>query len=329
MKRKVTQSGWVSFDCPCCMDNGETRPDSKQRGGVHCDMDGSIVYHCFNCGFKTGFKGDTGILPNKMKYLLSKLGVPSLDIDRMQFQIAKEFRERANTPNAPTTVIFKMPTFNEVSLPQGAKPISYWAAQSNPSNAFVSAIDYLYDRGQEIFNGYEYYWTPHMRDRIIIPYWWKDTIVGWSARHVGPPTKTIRKYMKDVQPDFIFNYEAALRPGRKFVLVVEGEFDAIALDAVSPLGRKLSAVQANMLKRTGKQIVMLGDREIKEVSLVDFAADNNFAASFPMWDTNIKDAADATKRYGRLLALKTVIDNIKTDPDEIRFRKKTIRSFQE
>ena len=43
--RKKTPSGWISFNAPCCVHNGETA-DKKKRGGIMASADGTISYHC-------------------------------------------------------------------------------------------------------------------------------------------------------------------------------------------------------------------------------------------------------------------------------------------
>ena len=39
--RKKTPSGWISFNAPCCVHNGETA-DKKKRGGIMASADGTI-----------------------------------------------------------------------------------------------------------------------------------------------------------------------------------------------------------------------------------------------------------------------------------------------
>ena len=47
-KRKMTPSGWESFNAVCCHHRGEAM-DKRKRGGIRFDKDG-VSYHCFNCG---------------------------------------------------------------------------------------------------------------------------------------------------------------------------------------------------------------------------------------------------------------------------------------
>ena len=42
-KRKKTPSGWTTINCPMCTTNGQSRPDTRSRGGFRF-VDG-MVYH--------------------------------------------------------------------------------------------------------------------------------------------------------------------------------------------------------------------------------------------------------------------------------------------
>ena len=49
--KKASPGGWMSLNCPMCTAMGETRPDTRNRGGFNITADSSIVFNCFNCGF--------------------------------------------------------------------------------------------------------------------------------------------------------------------------------------------------------------------------------------------------------------------------------------
>jgi hypothetical protein len=49
---KVSPKGWITYNAPCCHHRGN-KPDTRGRGGLMIDTDGSWAAHCFNCGFKT------------------------------------------------------------------------------------------------------------------------------------------------------------------------------------------------------------------------------------------------------------------------------------
>jgi hypothetical protein len=56
-KKKVTSKGWIWFNAPCCSHRGH-KPDHRQRGNLWLGTDGTVGYHCFNCGYKWRFGGD-------------------------------------------------------------------------------------------------------------------------------------------------------------------------------------------------------------------------------------------------------------------------------
>ena len=41
--RKKTPSGWIAFNAPCCIHNGETQ-DKKKRGGLMTSADGTVSF---------------------------------------------------------------------------------------------------------------------------------------------------------------------------------------------------------------------------------------------------------------------------------------------
>ena len=40
-KRKKTPSGWTTINCPMCTTNGQSRPDTRSRGGFRF-VDGMV-----------------------------------------------------------------------------------------------------------------------------------------------------------------------------------------------------------------------------------------------------------------------------------------------
>ena len=80
-KRKVTPSGWTSFNAPCCHHNGTTS-DTRQRGGLITNPDGGISFHCFNCGFKSSWQPGRN-LSYKMRKLLQWMNAPDDVINKL------------------------------------------------------------------------------------------------------------------------------------------------------------------------------------------------------------------------------------------------------
>jgi hypothetical protein len=87
------------------------------------------------------------------------------------------------------------------------------------------------------------------------------------------------------------------------------------------LGDHLSLDQCQWLNNTGKKIIVLPDREKEGGALVDIALRENWFVSFPPWDTDVKDAADASKKYGKLYTLWSVLDSRTNNKLNINIRR--------
>ena len=83
-RRKKTPSGWISFNAPCCQHQGES-PDTRQRGGIIYPGDGSVNYHCFNCGFKANYTPGR-YLNNRFRKLLTWINVSTSIISKLAMQ---------------------------------------------------------------------------------------------------------------------------------------------------------------------------------------------------------------------------------------------------
>ena len=81
VKKKTTPSGWTSFNAPCCHHNGES-VDTRGRGGLTANPDGSVSFHCFNCNFKASYQPGRH-LTFKFRKLLKWLGADDTDIKRL------------------------------------------------------------------------------------------------------------------------------------------------------------------------------------------------------------------------------------------------------
>ena len=77
-----------------------------------------------------------------------------------------------------------------------------------------------------------------------------------------------------------------------------------------------------MLNIPQKVVIVCPDRDKSGSNLIDVALENNWMVSFPEWENNIKDCADAVKHYGRLYTLKSVIDSAINNKAKIQVYKK-------
>ena len=314
-KKRVSPGGWMSLNCPMCVTMGESRPDKRKRGGFNFTADSSIMYHCFNCGYKTGWKPG-GILGKKFVSLLTGLGIEDSIVNKLKIESIQE-RSKEVVYEAPKQLRLD---WEEVTLPDGAKKIS---ADTDPD-----VLSYLQSRGRSIFENWDYYWTPDtymdLNKRIIVPCFFKDKIVGWVSRHVKPNKTSKPKYYVKVQQNYLFNLDQLYEKDRKYVILVEGPFDAIGVDGVGLLGSSINRTQVEFLNTFDKKIILVPDRDTAGKRLVATAIANKWAVSFPEWDDDIHDVADAVNRYGRLFALKSIIDSMEENPTKINVLKRRV-----
>src|SRR5690606_23346957 len=126
---------------------------------------------------------------------------------------------------------------NTVGLPEGAKSFSWWAEHQPNNKNFNDVMRYLIQRDPKLLDKYEYYFSdePNRQDKpapayrsVIVPFYYQGQIVGWSARKID---KAKQRYMSDTPVNYLFNADI-LSKKRKFILLVEGVFDAINLNCI-------------------------------------------------------------------------------------------------
>ena len=89
--------------------------------------------------------------------------------------------------------------------------------------------------------------------RVIIPFYWKGDVVGYTGRLFERAEKI--KYVTEVQPGYVFNMDAQTWD-RKFVIVTEGPFDAITISGVSILGSEINDIQRELIEGLNRKIIV-------------------------------------------------------------------------
>ena len=300
-KRKTTPSGWTSFNAPCCVHNGDS-PDTRQRGGLISNGDDGISYHCFNCGFKASWVPGRQ-LSFKMRKFLEWLGVPDNTITKLALQCLQI------SEVGESNVTVQLPTFETKQLPKDSVLID--------ENTPVEIIQYLLSRNLYL-EDYNFYWSPNLKDRLIIPFYYKKQIVGYTARKIkeGNP-----KYLSDQQPGYVFNLDAQDWT-RKYTIVVEGPFDAIGVEGCALLGSEIKDQQAMLLNTLNSTKIVVPDRDAAGLKLVEQAIELGWSVSMPNWHQDINDVNDAVNKYGKLYTLYSIINSAESSGLKIRLRSK-------
>ena len=180
-------------------------------------------------------------------------------------------------------------------------------------------LEYIMERKMTL-NDYEFYWSPEVgfRDRLIIPFYYREKIVGYTAR------KTVEskvKYLSEQQPGYVFNIDEQ-NDDRKYVVAVEGPIDAIAIDGVALLGSEVKEQQTALLNSLGKHVIVVPDRDEAGQKLVHDSIEAGWSVSMPEWSQDIKDVNDAVRKYGRLYTLYTIVKNAEESQLKIKLRMK-------
>ena len=312
-RAKSSPSGWTSFNAPCCQHRGHS-PDTRKRAGVR--FDSGIVYNCFNCKFSTGWQPGAPV-GEKMKTLLRWMGASEDIIKEIVFEALKTEGEEYQTKPQEVQI-----QFTNKELPEGALPLIEWLdakLTTEEEEQLAEVVNYIVDRGYDPISDH-FYWspTPGYVDRVIVPFRWEGRIVGNTARKIreGRP-----KYLSDQHPQFVFNFDKQLEE-QKYILVCEGPFDALAVDGVALLTNEISDQQSRIIDSLGAKVIVIPDQDKAGVVLFDRAAELDWAVAMPNWDDDIKDCADAVKRYGKLFVIVDAIMTAQQGAIKINMAKK-------
>ena len=108
------------------------------------------------------------------------------------------------------------------------------------------------------------------------------------------------------------------------VIVVEGVFDALAINGMAVLHAEINDAQARLIRSLGRDVVVVPDQDEAGMRLVDRAVELGWSVSMPEWPAKVKDVNDAVIRWGRLATLLTIMQARETSKIKIELRKKQL-----
>lgn len=327
-KRKTnSSSGWISFNAPCCSHNGEST-DTRGRGGLVMNPDGGVSYHCFNCNFKASYVPGRH-LTYKFRKLLGWLGADEGTVKRLVID-AIRIRELVSPEQIVEVVEQEEIQFKARPLPEEAQSfhaLSNFYTLNDDKDVpadFHNAVLYTATRRVDL-SRYEFYWTPEtqysLNKRVIIPFTWRNEIIGYSSRAVDDTVKP--KYHSSYEPNYVFNVDRQIKDA-KFVIVVEGPFDAMAVDGVAILSNECSETQADIIDSLGREVIVVPDSDKSGAKLIDQAVEYGWTVSFPVWMETHKDVASAVENYGKLFVVKTILASKQSNKLKIELHKRKL-----
>ena len=268
-----------------------------------------------NCNYKTGYEPGKKLY-HKTRNLLRWMGTSENEINRLVLEAMRERDMATFVEREPKT--HEEINFKERPLPPEALSFEQWMEwhelkeDTNYPEGLVNAVEYAADRLGDLSKMPDLYYTldrklPAMNKRVIIPFTWKDKIVGYTARAVNEHIKP--KYYMEVDSDYVFGTDRLVKDS-EFVLVFEGPMDALLMNGLAVLSNSISAEQADIIEDLGKQVIVVPDLSSTGIPLINAAKDYGWSVSFPEWEEDVKDAGEAVQRYGKLFTLKTIISNV-------------------
>ena len=319
--KKKTPSGWISFNAPCCIYNGETQ-DKKKRGGIMAGADGTISYHCFNCGYKASYVIGRR-LTQRMRTFMGYIGIADDTIKKLAIEAMRH--EEGDIKYEKK----KFVNFHKKQMPKNTHSLDIWLEKyvakdltAPQYNKIDNLLNYLKVRGIDP-TWYDFMYSPDMyfnfNERLIIPFYWRGDIVGYTGRLFEDIEKV--KYVTDVQPGYVFNMDTQDWT-RKFVIVTEGPFDAITVSGVSILGSEINDVQRELINNLNRQVIVVPDRDAPGEKLINQAIEFGWSVAFPEWDNKVGDVAEAVLKYGRLFTIQSILKSTESSKLKIDLKRK-------
>ncbi len=305
-KRKASSSGWISFNGPCCVHNGESL-DRRQRGGLKSSAEG-WSYHCFNCQYTASFIVGRN-LSVKARRLLAWLNVPQEEIERVNLESLRHrsiagIIESRRTFEALTDIQFEERDLGGVEFvtPEHTDVWNYLRRRQAPADYpfMVSA-------------------TAGARAGVIIPFTYNNTVVGHTTRFLDDRKPV---WLNDCQPGYVFGTDLQ-HNNWQYVVVTEGIFDALSISGLALMHNEVNDAQARLIRSLGKEIILVPDQDRPGLELIDQAIELGWAVSMPAW-SDCKDVNDAVIKYGRLATLLTIMQSRETSRIKIEMRRKQI-----
>ena len=287
-----------------------------------------LLYHCFNCNFKASYQPGRH-LTFKFRKLLKWLGADDTDIKRLVIE-AIRVRELVNPEEVKAEAEEERIDFKVRDLPEGA--VSFRAMMThhilddfkNVPGLLNSAVDYIQNRKINL-DKYDFLWTDStehsLHQRVIIPCIWQGRVIGYTSRAFTDGVKP--KYWSHYEPNFVFNMNNQLVDS-KFVIVCEGPFDAMSIDGVAVLNNECNETQADIIESLGREVIVVADRDRAGAKMIANAVEYGWSVSFPVWLETCKDINEAVVKYGKLFALKSILDSKESSKLKIELMKKKL-----
>ena len=210
-KFKQVKSGLYNFRCPICGDSKKNK--SKTRGYLYM-MKADVNFKCHNCGASMTFnnflkKIDTQLQKQYVleKFRDGKTGKGSI-VENPKFDFKKPVFKKKKKLKLPKAI-------------ESARASGYLMARRLDPSRF-----YYAEKFKEFANSLKptFESTKHEEDRIIIPLFYNDNLVGFQGRSLGESKVKYITVMLDDDAPKIYGLDTIDKNER--VYITEGPFDS-------------------------------------------------------------------------------------------------------
>lgn len=291
--------------CKVCGDHGR----KGKRAGFKFDQD-TVGYNCFNCGHTAKYCSSTDAdYSVNMKEVLNAFEVPAEEQGRVLLSGLTQGVHTDHHHRPDSTQLAIEP--DELQL----RPDFYQVREGTDDEWSNAAIEYLTDRGVD--------WKKHTwycvrktnrpdckawMGRLIIPMYKDGKLVFWTGRDLTDLHS--RKYLSCPFPrNKVLTHFSNLRGSRDDPLyIVEGWFDAEAVDGVGVQGSKMTPEQIAWINTSPRPKVVVPDRFGDGYLLANQAIQLGWSISCPDIG-DCKDVSAAVIKYGKLYVQHSLLEN--------------------
>jgi DNA primase len=240
-----------------------------------------------------------------MRKLLRQLGFDEAEVQRLALELLSQADVESLVKREPDPVW--TPDWPEFNFGFNVRQLE------DPSKIAYLQDRQIYDLATwlETDDGYA-----GLNNRVILPFTYQNKIVGFQSRYVGQVPEKLAKYFKKSPANYVYGLDQQTDK-QEYVIVTEGEFDALLTRGVSLGSNNLSERQAQLIEDLNIEPILLPDADKPGRELVEKAADYGWSVSFPEWE-GCKDAGDAVMKYGRLFTVYSILQAAEHSPTKIR-----------
>lgn len=297
-------TGWYPILCKVCNDHGRKGP----RGGFRFDGE-KVAYHCFNCSHSTVYDPEEyDSMPKKMQEVLRAFGVPDDEWQQVLFTaLANKDAGKSGQKNAPQVRSIE-PV--EIETPD----IFYPLADAEDKWAEIARWYLTEERGVDP-SSYDFMLSkraddPRLRKwfgRLIIPIYKDKKLIFYQGRDLTGNAQKKYESPAVTREKVIYGFDRLFDQSELPLYIVEGWFDAFAIDGIALLGNEISDPQIEWLNRSRKKKVYIPDRFGDGRIGAERALKQGWHIATPDIG-GCKDMSEAVQKYGKLFVMKSIVD---------------------